>query len=302
MYVMNATIGCMETRFGFHRLGRAAAMCLLVSGAAWGGSVAFQVTGIQNGYTIACGGNGCGGKFDAEIGGTADAEGNLQGGTQTFVYCIDAQNTVMIPSSVYEANLTGLTAGSDLSNTRYGRALSQWDSTPSPAQPIDFRTTAFDFGASALTPTALERYRMEAWLVSQYAVLPGTDRVAIQDAMWQVTDVIPPAGSSGSYVTPPYPAGAQGAEIQTLLSGAAQFVAAGAPDAYWGQFTVVTNAGPLYVAGQNPAQELIAYAPAMEPMAVAAEPASFAGAIAALLGFLMWRKRGRKQDQSAALR
>lgn len=266
---------------------RALAIGLSLIAAASAGTIPVQVTGIQGGFTTGCAGNGCGGMFDTEIGGTEDASGDLTGGTTVFAYCIDAQNSVYIPSTVYEANLTPITTGADLSNTRYGRDESQWTGGGDPGLPIDFRTTTFAVsGTDSLTPTALERYQMEAWLVSEYAVLPSSDRAAIQDAIWQVTDVIPPAGEQGNYLTPPDPGGAKGAEIANLVSDAADFVKYQGTDAFYSQFEIITNAGPLYLEGQDPAQELMAYTPTPEP-------ASFAGAIAVLGGVLAWMRRKR---------
>jgi hypothetical protein len=185
------------------------------------------------------------------MGGAVNASGNLEGGSSLYVYCIDSQNAVDIPSGVYDANISLITSGSDLSNTRYGRPESYWDNAQEQALPISFRTTSFGFGSGdSLTPSVIQRYQMEAWLVEQYATMPTADRVAIQDAMWQVMDVIPPseAVAQGAYIEPPYPGQntPTGATVTTLLSSAAQFVKYDYSDAFFSQFSVITNASPFF--------------------------------------------------------
>lgn len=259
-------------------------VALVLASAASAETVTFQVTGVTGGFVTGCTGDGCGGKFQAaaqDVGGSA---GNTGSGS-FFVYCVDSQNTVEIPSETYQANISTITIGSDLSNTRYGRATSQWSSAGDPSLPITFRTNTFNFGAGdSLSPSALERYQMAAWLVDQYAVLPSADRTAIQDAVWQVMDVVPPEGelAAGNYISPPYPDSSTpaGAEIGTLISDAAQFVKNNSSSAFFSQFELITNASPLYLEGQDPAQELIAFTPTPEPL-------SFAAVIGVILAALL---------------
>ncbi|HWD99079.1 MAG TPA: hypothetical protein VG345_08585 [Bryobacteraceae bacterium] len=248
-------------------------LALVLASAAAAETVTFQVTGITGGFVTGCTGDGCGGKFQATAQDVGSA-GNAGSGS-FFVYCVDSQNTVEIPSETYQADISTITAGSDLSNTRYGRATSQWSSASDPSLPITFRANTFGLGAGdSLTPTALERYQMAAWLVDQYAVLPSADRTAVQDAVWQVMDVVPPEGemAAGNYIAPPYPDGSTpaGAEVGTLISDAAQFVKYNSSSAFFSQFELITNTAPLYVEGQDPAQELIAITPAPEPLSFAA--------------------------------
>jgi hypothetical protein len=257
-------------------------VALVLASAAAAETVTFQVTGITGGFVTGCAGDGCGGKFQATTQDLGSSAGTAGSGS-FFVYCVDSQNTVEIPSETYLANVSTITAGSDLSNTRYGRVTSQWSSAGDPSLPITFRTNTFNFGGDSLSPTALERYQMAAWLVDQYAVLPSADRTAIQDAVWQVMDVVPPAGeqAAGNYIAPPYPDSSTptGAEIGTLISDAAQFVKYNSSSAFFSQFELITNASPLYLEGQDPAQELIA-------MTVTPEPLSFAVVIGAILAVL----------------
>ncbi len=266
---------------------RGVCSALVLAAAASAATIPFQVTGITGGFITGCTGDGCGGKFQAEMGGAVNASGNLEGGTSLFVYCVDSQNTVDIPSGVYDANISMITSGADLSNTRYGRSESSWDSAQEPALPINFRTTTFGFGSGdSLTPTALERYQMEAWLMEQYATMTTVpERTAVQDAMWQVMDVIPPsqAVAQGTYIAPPYPAGNTpvGATVATLLSNAANFVKYDGSNAFFSQFEIITNASPLFLEGQDPAQELIAMVPTPEPLSYAAATGILLAALAA---------------------
>jgi hypothetical protein len=244
---------------------------LVLATVASAATIPFQVTGVTGGFVTGCTGDGCGGKFQAQMGGVVNASGNLEGGTSFYVYCIDSQNTVDIPSGVYDANISMITNGADLSNTRYGRSESSWDTVQEQPLPISFRTSEFAFGSGdSLTPSVIQRYQMTAWLVEQYATSPSANRVAIQDAIWQVMDVVPPA--QATYIGPPYPGQntPTGQEVSTLLSDAAQFVKHDYSDAFFAQFEVITNASPLLLEGQDPAQELIAIIPTPEPISYAA--------------------------------
>ena len=269
---------------------RGVLFALVLAAAASAATIPFQVTGVTGGFITGCTGDGCGGKFQAQMGGVVNASGNLEGGTSLFVYCIDSQNTVDIPSGVYDANISLITNGADLSNTRYGRSESSWDSVQAQSLPINFRTASFGFGSGdSLTPSVIQRYQMEGWLMEQYSTVPVSDRAgitAIQDAMWQVMDVIPPAEAvaQGTYIPPPYPAGntPAGATIAALLSNAAEFVKYDYSDAFFSRFMVITNASPLFLEGQDPAQELIAIVPTPEPVSYAAAMGILLAALVAL--------------------
>jgi hypothetical protein len=194
---------------------------------------------------------------------------------------------VDIPSGVYDANISLITNGANLSNTRYGRSESSWDSVQAQSLPINFRTASFGFGSGdSLTPSVIQRYQMEGWLMEQYSTMPATDRTAVQDAMWQVMDVIPPAEAvaQGTYIPPPYPAGntPTGATVATLLSNAAELVKYDYSDAFFSRFMVITNASPLFLEGQDPAQELIAIVPTPEPVSYAAATGMLLAALVAV--------------------
>lgn len=234
-------------------------LAVAFASAAFAAPIPFQITGIAGGFIIGCSGTGCGGKFQAEMGGVADGSGSLTGGTSVFAYCIDSQNAVDIPSGIYQANVSQIVAGADLSKTRYGRLASQWDDPSDPTAPITFRNTVFSTSSSdSFAPNVLQRYQMAAWLVNDYALVPASSRAAVQDAIWQVFDVIPLSSEAaqGNYTPPPYPDSSttQGAVVQSAVASAASFVKSSSSDAFFSQFAVVTNAGPLFLEGQDPAQ------------------------------------------------
>jgi hypothetical protein len=88
--------------------------------------------------------------------------------------------------------------------------------------------------------------------------------------------------AQGTYIAPPYPGQntATGEKVATLLSNAAQFVKYDYSDAFFSQFEVITNASPLLLEGQDPAQELIA-------MVATPEPISYAAVTGALMAALL---------------
>lgn len=76
-------------------------------------------------------------------------------GTPVTLYCVDFRNSVYI-GQTWQANLSTLTNGSDLSNTRYGGLAN-----------------------------ALMLYQMAAWLTTQFASHPN-DWVNLQYALWNI--------------------------------------------------------------------------------------------------------------------
>jgi hypothetical protein len=214
--------------------------------------------------------------------GTVDQSGNLVDGASTLFYCVDFENDVYIPSPVYTANLTPIFNGSDLSNTVYGRADSAW-APGDPSLPVVFTNTSFSDSSGSFTPSsALQRYQMAAWLISQYDA-PGADKTAIQDGIWSALEVSPPVGDSG----PAFPAikGKTKTDMNLLLSEAANYVSGPnsvAKQDFFDQFKIVTQVGPIYLNGPNQIQEFIIINP---------EPSTLAVLTGGILGLLLWRKR-----------
>ena len=240
-----------------------------------------QVQSLSGGFLAGCSTAGCGGAFLGMIGGGVGGDGNLEDGTLKYLYCVDFQNDVYIPSRVYAANLTTLTNGADMSNTVYGRTEAQW-APGDAAAPIVFTNTTFQIDASqSFTPaSALQRYQMAAWLISQYN-LPNANRNAIQYAIWQALAVNAPTGEPANKF--PKLNAKTTTAVNDLLAAAADFVKNDYSEEFFSHYHVVTQVAPLYLHGPNQIQEFIVIMP---------EPA-FAIPIAGLGIFILARRRSR---------
>ena len=208
-------------------------------------------------------------------------QGTMVGGKLLALYCIDFQNSVFIPSQVYTANLTPIVNGSDLSNTVNGRPSSAW--APGDAvKPVVFQRTSFTITSTqSLTPTALQRYQMAAWLTTRYA-LPGADRTAIQYAIWQALAVKAPAGEKKPVSVLPTATGKTLTDMNNLLKQAADFVANHYSDQFFSGFRIVTQVLPIYLHGVSQVQEFMVMTP---------EPATLAAIVAALFCLMVFWKR-----------
>jgi len=141
-----------------------------VSSLGWGQSVTVNTNPLT--YPVTINGVGIGGGFSGDI-----------AGRQTIFWCVDSQLDVSWGSNVYKANvtpLTGLNQGSWDGSARYedvtGTGSNGW---------------YYDLGTSFNNAEA--RYRMAAWLVSQYLQFPAgptpdpnPTNQAIQAAIWKV--------------------------------------------------------------------------------------------------------------------
>jgi hypothetical protein len=208
-------------------------------------AVDVQVQGIDQ--LFACGPGGCGGLFQGMVGGTLDAAGNLIGGTVVQLMCIDYQNDTYIPSVAYGANISSVTNGSSMANTRHG-------GSPNPDPTVgtwSFTTNTINYGGSQQLnlggeSNALERYQMVTWLASQYNT-PGVNNDAVQTAIWQLMATNAGAGPTATSASNVWlsqsaqwyqdSGGASSAAAQQLLSN----------------YQVVTNFNPLVV-GAYPGQ------------------------------------------------
>jgi hypothetical protein len=248
-----------------------------------------QVQSLSGGFVAGCSTAGCGGSFLGMLGGDAGADGNLENGVLKYLYCVDFQNDVYIPSRVYAANLTTLTNGADMSNTLYGRTDAQW-APGDAAKPIVFTNATFQIDAThSLTPaSALQRYQMAAWLISQYS-LPNANRNAIQYAIWQALAVNAPAGEPANKF--PKLNAKTTAAVNDLLAAAADFVKNDYSDAFFSHYHVVTQVAPLYLHGPNQIQEFIVANP---------EPALLAVPMAGIFGWLMLAKRRKTRREQTA--
>lgn len=127
-------------------------------------------------------------------GGGASAVLDLQ--TQLEIYCNDFNNDIYVPHSNYSANLTTFTqAGLNAGNTRFGEmATSAFNAvTINDSDPSDATEQSTINGA-----TALGRYQMAGYLVSQYNLAGGNNAANnnIQMAIWELLDPV-------SYTTTP---------------------------------------------------------------------------------------------------
>ena len=87
-------------------------------------------------------------------------------GTPVDLFCVDFANEVNFGQQ-WDANLTPMTSGAGLSDTRYGAA-----------------------------PGALELYRQAAWLSLQYAQQPASQYGDIQATIWRLFNASAPTPSS----------------------------------------------------------------------------------------------------------
>ena len=105
------------------------------------------------------------------------------------IYCNDFANEIFVPHSMYSANLTMITSGSDLSQTRFGGNTS-WRTVTLADDGTDAGSN--DAADSAIINAAgsLARYQMAAYLISQYHTGAGSDGYnnGIQTAIWEILD------------------------------------------------------------------------------------------------------------------
>jgi len=117
-------------------------------------------------------------------GGGGGASAVLDGNTKIEIFCDDFAHSITVPHSGYSANITSLTSG-DLSQTRFGGNTSWNTITINDGDADDAPDSAILNGA-----TALGRYQMAAFLVSQYNLPAGnsSSNNGIQDAIWALMD------------------------------------------------------------------------------------------------------------------
>ena len=107
----------------------------------------------------------------------------LAGGGGTF--CDNFNNEIDVPHTGYSAYLSTPTDGSDLSHTRFGSNSSWQTVTINDGDPNDAADAAVINGASALG-----RYQMAAFLVSEYQTNQGSNATnnGVQAAIWDIFD------------------------------------------------------------------------------------------------------------------
>ena len=161
----------------FWQAGRVGALLICISSGIYAGTHTLDTTSYN--FQLNNGGGG--------------ASAVLDGSTNIEIFCNDFANSITVPHTNYSANLTSITSGSDLSKTRFGGNTSWTTITIN-----DDGTDAGSDDAADSTiingATALGRYQMAAFLVSQYNLPAGNTPVnnGIQKAIWWLLD---PVGS-----------------------------------------------------------------------------------------------------------
>ncbi|HLI83356.1 MAG TPA: hypothetical protein VKV17_05530 [Bryobacteraceae bacterium] len=237
---------------------------------------------------------GYGGGFSAEIIGNSPSQSYL-----TTVFCVDFSNDVSLPSS-HSVNLTPIAAGTQFTDdTRFG-AVTAW-------RPVeDYLPGGLTLSAGVQNTidnaTALERYEMAAYLVSNYTFFgqapPQSDNYygdatnrGIQSAIWAILDptsdlYLPPSSLSDS------------GDITLWLTNAANWLANDSSTAAGQQllsrFRVVSDA---QIAGSaNPTQvgiqEFLTVQPVPEP--------GFYAVLAPGLAVVWWTARRKRRARLTA--
>lgn len=260
------------------------ASLVLAAGALSATTDTVQVQSITGGFLAGCTVSGCGGKFLGMINGVVNGDGNMVDGTNVFLYCVDFENHVYIPSQVYTANISTVVNGSDLSNTVYGRTGSAW----APGDPVEatvFTNSNFTDSTGTFIPTsALQRYQMAGWLLSQYTA-PNADRNAIEFAIWTALEVTPPAGDANAAF--PIVRGKTGTDMNLLLSEAADYVSGpytAQKNEFFSSLKIVTEVAPIYLDGPDQVQEFMYFNPEPSTLAI------LVAAVFGILAYLKWRK------------
>lgn len=209
--------------------------------------------------------------YNFQLAGGGGGASAILNGVQTIeIFCVDYNNDIYVPHTGYNAYLSTLTTGSDLSHTRYGGTNPGQNSLIASEDPADAGTfTTYN--------SALSRYQMAAYLTAQYN-LPGGNsdyNNGIQTAIWQLLD--PSSVNTAVNQT----------NVTNALHEAAQWISDGSVnhDAFLTNYRVVSDT--TMKNGVGGFQEQITRVP---------EPGSLLAFGAALL-CLVWRKqRANRRD------
>ncbi len=103
------------------------------------------------------------------------------------IFCVDFANTIFVPHSMYSANLSTITSGSNLSLTRFGGNAS-WKTVTIADDGVDGQSNDAADSAIINAAGALARYQMAAYLVSKYNIGGGNNAFnnGIQTAIWKI--------------------------------------------------------------------------------------------------------------------
>jgi hypothetical protein len=270
---------------------RQAALFLL----AVGGAAAYPYTVNLTGYDDFVGGFSIGPGVGLVYGYGGGFGGSITNNTtnQTSIatmFCDDFANDVVLGNS-YAVNVTPIPLTGTLANTRFGGF------GPSGFTPVEDNLPA---GSPALNPgvaakiddaTALQRYQMAAFLISNYSffdTLPAqstayfsdSQDLGIQTAIWAILDPSNSPDLAPSNLNN-HPVNNSG-DIVSWLNAAAAFVPT---QQFLNSFAIVSDVN--IVNGQGGIQEFIAAAPVPEP--------SFYLVLAAGLAVVFWAARRKRQ-------
>lgn len=166
---------------GFRPVSRLGAVFIVISSGIYAGTYTLDTTSYN--FQLNNGGGGSSALLDKT--------------TTIELFCDDFANSITVPHSNYSANISSITSGSNLSNTRFGGNAS-WTTITINDDGTDGGSNDKADSAIINSATALGRYQMSAYLVSQYNLPAGNipTNNGIQKAIWWLLD---PTGSS----TPP---------------------------------------------------------------------------------------------------
>lgn len=121
----------------------------------------------------------------ALTGGGGGEKGLLDSNLSVETFCDNFNNEIYVGHSDYSANISTLTDGSDLSNTRFATTTSWKPITLNDGNSKDATDAATINGAKTLA-----RYQMAAYLVSNYQMGQGSNASnnGIQGAVWDIFD------------------------------------------------------------------------------------------------------------------
>jgi hypothetical protein len=192
-----------------------------------------QLDTISYNFGLAGGGGGSAAQLDKSM--------NIE------IFCVDFANEIIVPQNNYSANLTSLTSGGFTpATTRFGSNTS-WRTVTISDDATDGGSDDAADSAIINAASALDRYQMAAYLVSQYNRPAGSNLFnnGIQTAIWEIL-------SPGSYIAPPLSANPSAALEQAAVwysttSGAAR-------DSYLANYRIVSDStmtacGPVLCGG-----------------------------------------------------